>query len=222
MFLIFSLIALLIPSAGAEREEGTRTVDIDNPFELDPIEFDHGDKLRIDANMEASPSPISVLLMKGDEAYNDWIESESVDIEEIKNGKNVSGMNVSIEVIDNFSKINVTSFEESIDIGERDTYYLLIVLHRDSSMEPNEVLTMASSVTYDIEWNIEEKDVPWGYLILAGFFLLAGAGFIAAYLISRRRYLAEMESGNDDLIKDQARSPRDRPDRERRRAPPMR
>jgi hypothetical protein len=222
IFLFFITFALLIPFAGAVKEEGSKTVDIDNPFELDAIEFDHGDKLHLEASIEAAPSPISVLLLKGETAYNAWIESESFDIEEIKSGKNVSGMNISVEVIDNFSQINIMSFNEKIDIGEQDTYYLVIALHRDSSMEPNEVLSMASMVHYDIEWKIEEKDVPWGLLILAAFFLLAGAGFLTAYFISRRRYLSEIENEEEDRHTERRNpAPRD-PHIERRRAPPMR
>jgi hypothetical protein len=215
------MVALLIPFARAEKEEGSKTVDIDNPFELEPIEFDHGDRLHLEVSIEAAPSPISVLLLKGEDVYQSWIESESIDIDEIKNGQNVSGMNISIEVIDNFSKINVTSFSEQIDIGEQDTYYLVIALHRDSSMEPNEVLSMASMIYYDIEWEIEEKDVPWSLLILAAFFLLAGAGFLTAYFISRRRYLAGLENERDGHPERKEHTPRG-PHPERRRIPPRR
>ena len=109
------------------------------------------------------------------------------------------------QVIENFSQNNTLHFEKSIDVGEQDTYFLIIALHRDTSMTPEEVMSRASEVQYRVDWEIKEKNVPWGLLILAGFFLIAGVGFLIAFFISRKKYLAELESKEEANTRDKRR-----------------
>lgn len=222
MLVAISALALMLslPETDAV-QEGSTDVNIERYMEF-RIEFDHGDKLHLKADVVASPYPVSIFLMKGEEAYQDWTESEDVDVQAIINGANVSDMNVAFQVIENFSRDNITNFKESIDIGERDTYYLIIALHRDASMTPEEIMSRASEVQYDVVWEIKEKDVPWGLLVLAAFFLLAGAGFLTAYFISRRKYLAELEDTQEEPSRQIERSTQREVHHQKRRAPPMR
>jgi hypothetical protein len=220
MTALAGFLILLLSIHGADgAEEGFTNVDIEKYIEF-RLEFDHGDKLHIEAEIIASPYPITIILMKGEEAYQDWTESEDVDIQAILDGDNVSNMNIAFEVIENFSQQNTTNFQEEIDIGEKDTYFLIIALHRESSMSTEDVMSRASQVQYRVDWKIEEKDVPYELLALAAFFFLAGVGFLVAYYISRKKHLESME-----MEEEEARPPMERPPRppmERRHAPPMR
>lgn len=224
-FLMLAVISgltllLALPCAVAV-QEGSTDVNIERYIEF-RIEFDDGDKLHLEAEVDASPYPVSIFLMKGEEAYQDWTESEDVDIQAIMDGENVTDITVAFQVVENFSENNTYRFENSIDIGEQDTYFLIIALHRDSSMTTSEVMSRASEVQYKVDWEIIEKDVPWGLLVLAGFFLIAGVGFLTAYFISRRRYLADMENETEGRSEETRRPAPRGPIHERRRAPPMR
>ena len=219
---LISLCALVLsayPSMTAA-EEGTKDVNIERYLEF-RMEFDSGDRLHLEATVEASPYPVTIFLVKGEEAYADWIESEDVDVQKILDGKNVSDMNVTFQVIENFSEKNVTSFQRSIDIGDKDTYFLVIALYRDSSMSTEEVMSRASQVQYDIDWKIENKDFPWEIMALAAVIFLTGSAFIIAYFVGRRRYLSRMDQQEANGPGKIGAPPDDIDIRERRRAPPM-
>jgi len=218
---ILGVIVLLLPSGIEGAQEDTADVNIEKYIEF-RIEFDHGDKLHLKATIDASPYPVSIFLMKGETAYKNWTDSEDVDVQAIKEGKNVSNMNVAFQVIENFSIQNTTSFNEEIDIGDRDTYYLIIALHKEASMSTEDVLARASAVEYSVEWQIKEKDVPYELLALAALFLIAGIGFLVAYFINRKRQMESMEEEEETPTPERRREPPVRDGRERRRAPPMR
>jgi hypothetical protein len=187
------LVFISIPETAAI--EDTEDVSIERYIEFE-ITFDHGDKLHIEAEILASPYPIAVFLIKGADAYEQWLDTEDVDINAIKNGTDVSDMNVSFQVVENFSEQNITSFDKEIDIGEQDTYYFVISLHRYAGMTTEDALTRASEVQYSVDWSIEEKDVPWYLLIFAAILFLIGAVLIAMYFYSiqkARSELREME-----------------------------
>jgi hypothetical protein len=216
-----SLLILAIPGAiGAQ--EGTTDVNIEKYIEF-RLEFDHGDKLHIEAVIDSSPYPVSIFLMKGEEAYQDWTDSEDVDVQSILDGDNVSDMTVAFQVIENFSLDNTTHFDMKIDIGERDTYFLVIALHRESTMSTEEILSRASEVQYSVEWRIEEKNVPYELLGLAAIFFLVGIGFLVAYYMSRKRKMGseEMEEEEEATFERRRDPPRPVPG-DRKRAPPMR
>jgi len=190
-----SLIAVIVISApevlGAQ--EGRKDVNIEKYIEFE-IGYSSGDRLHLEARIDASPYPVSIFLIKGQDAYDDWIESEDVDVQAILDGKNVSDMNVTFQVVENFSERNTTTFDRSINIGDHDTYFLIIALYRDSSMTTDEVMSRASQVDYYVDWDTENKEVPWGLLALSLLFFVAGSALIAAYIISRKRYLARLEA----------------------------
>jgi hypothetical protein len=202
-------------------QDGTADVNIEKYIEF-KIEFDEGEKLHIEAEIEASPYPVSIFLMKGEKAYEDWTESEDVDVQAIIDGENVTDITVSFKVIENFSEKNTTNFQGSIDIGDQDTYFLIIALHRDSSMTPKDLLSRASEVHYVVEWGVEDKDVPWGLLIPAGIFLIAGIGFIAAYYLTSSRNQIQIEDTEEERPRDRIGKGSHRIPQDRRRAPPMR
>ncbi|MBN1390651.1 MAG: hypothetical protein JXA22_08430 [Candidatus Thermoplasmatota archaeon] len=213
--LAFLLVVITMVSGA---QEGKTDVNIEKYIEF-RMEFDHGERLHLEARVEASPYPVSVFLVKGEEAYSDWVESEDVSVQDILDGKNVSEMNVTYQVIENFSEDNITFFDGSIDIGDRDTYFLIIALYRTSSMSTDEIMTMASEVDYVVDWRVEDSDVPWGLLVFSLVFLILGVGFIIAYFISRSRYREKQDpdEGPDECDR---RGPAERPGE--RRAPPMR
>ena len=100
-------------------------------------------------------------------------------------------MDMTYQVVAGFSKQNVTIFDETITIGDHDTYYLVIILYRDAEMDPLEVLTSrATLVNYVVEWNVENKYVPYYLIPVAVLFFLIGAGLLAYYFWPR--------SGTDD------------------------
>jgi hypothetical protein len=221
-FLLFaSLITIIVISApdALGAQEGRKDVNIEKYIEFE-IGYSSGDRLHLEARIDASPYPVSIFLIKGEDAYDDWIGSEDVDVQAILDGKNVSDMNVTFQVVENFSERNITSFDRSIDIGDHDTYYLIIALYRDSSMTTEEVMSRASQVDYYVDWDAENKEVPWGMLGLSLLFFVAGSALITAYIISRRRYLAQLEA------EEEARSEPDRPpvrgfDEGRKSSPPQ-
>ncbi|MGA1793199.1 MAG: hypothetical protein ACMUHM_04550 [Thermoplasmatota archaeon] len=220
--LIFaSLLILLISSTPGAigAEEGRKDVNIERYIEF-RIEFNSGDRLRLEASIEASPYPVSIFLIKGEDAYSDWVESEDVDVQEILDGKNVSDMNVTFQVVENFSERNTTSFDRSIRIGDPDTYFLIIAIYRDSSMTTEEVMSRASQVDYNVDWSIENKEFPWLWVAFSLGLFVVGTGFIIAYIVSRRRYLAQLEAEEASNQQSARPSPGRSDNRSRTRPPP--
>ncbi len=218
--LSLSILILLIPGSTAGLE-GTKDVSIEKYLEF-RIEFDHGDKLHLEADIQSTSHPLAIFLIKGEDAYNDWVASEDIDIAAIKAGEDISNMTISFKVIENFSKDNTTSFQAEIDIGEKDTYYLIIALHRDSSMTTDEAMTRAAQVVYDINWDMEEKDVPWYLLWVAGVLFIIGVILIGMYIYSTIKAREQMEErGRDDPPKRTLSSGITKGPGNRRRAPPM-
>ena len=183
MLLIASIIIIgsMIPMASGEIRAETAIVDIDHYEEVE-IEFDSGDSIRITVRTGATEYPISVFLLKGEEARSAWIESEAVDLEAIKSGEGVPDQNTTFQVVSPFSRRNVTSFDGSITLGEHDVYYVVIALYRDSNMSTQEVLNeRATLVDYEVEWEISEKEVPWHWLLIAVAFFVLGAALLIIY-----------------------------------------
>ncbi len=175
---------LLLPSASGEIKKETALIDIDH-YEETWIGFDSGDSIRITVGAGATGYPISVFLLKGEEARSAWIESEEVDLEAIKAGEGVPDQNTTFQVVSPFSRRNVTSFDGSITLGEHDDYYVVIALYRDSAMSTGEVLERATLVNYEVEWEISEKEVPWYLLIIAVAFFVIGAVLLMIYFWRR-------------------------------------
>jgi len=220
VLVLASILTLLVISSpgvlGAQ--EGKEDVNIEKYIEF-RIDYSSGDRLHLEARIDASPYPVSIFLIKGEDAYSDWIESEDVDVQAILDGKNVSDMNVTFQVVENFSERNTTSFDRSMNIGDHDIYFLIIALYRDSSMSTEEVMSRASLVDYNVDWHKENKKIPWGYLGLSLLFFLAGSAFIIAYFVSRKRYLAQLEA-EDEVGSAPDRLTRNRFDESRKPRPP--
>lgn len=207
-------LASSLPTARAEKVEGTAVVDIERPFERS-IDFTEGDTLDLKAEISATPYPITVFLLKGEEAHDEWLSTEEVDLEKIRHGENVTG-NTTFEVIINFSKKNVTAFSNEISIGSNDAYYLVVILHRDQFMSAEALLERTSSVDYVMEWTIEERSYPY-YLIPVAVILFAiGAALIVYALWS----LTRRELKEDERERSQER-PRTRTIPPVRRGPPV-
>ncbi len=176
---------LLLPSASGEIKKETALVDIDH-YEETAIAFDTGDSVRITVDVRGTTEyPISVFLLKGEEARSAWIESEEVDLEAIKAGEGVPDQNTTFQVVSPFSRRNVTSFNDSITLGEHDDYYVIIALYRGSQMSTEEVLERATLVNYEVVWEINEKEVPWYLLFLAVAFFVIGAVLLMIYFWRR-------------------------------------
>ncbi len=187
---------LLLPPASGEIKKETALVDIDH-YEETTIEFNSGDSIRIAVNVTgATTYPISVFLLKGEEARSAWIESEEVDLEAIKAGEGVPDQNTTFQVVSPFSRRNVTSFDDSITLGEHDDYYVIIALYRDSTMSAEEVLNdRATLVDYEVKWEINEKDVPWHWLIIAVAFFVIGGTLLIIYFWRGGKEESEHEEG---------------------------
>ncbi len=189
MLLIASIIIMgsMMPMASGEVHAETAIVDIDHYEEVE-IRFDSGDSVKITVRTGATEYPISVFLLKGEEARSAWIESEEVDLEAIKSGEGVPDQNTTFQVVSPFSRRNVTSFDGSITLGEHDDYYVVIALYRDSTMSTEEVLNQrVTLVDYEVEWEIGEKDVPWHWLIIAAAFLIMGSALLIMYFWRREK-----------------------------------
>lgn len=198
--LILTFLSIM-PQGINGAQEGTTDVNIERYVEF-RIEYNQGDRLHLEARIEASPYPVSVFLIKGEDAYDDWIESEEIDLQAIQEGKNVTEVNVTFMVVENFSERNTTLFHRTLNIGEKDTYFLIIALYRDAAMTPEEALSRASQVDYIVDWEIERDGLSRGMLLflvtIAIVLFLAGSAFIILYFIQRRKYLAEMEAEMDE------------------------
>jgi hypothetical protein len=80
---------------------------------------------------------------------------------------------------------NTTDFEDQIEIGDRDVYYLVIALHRYAGMPAVEILLMTSTVDYEVTWEVEDKDIPLWLLPIALLFLIAGTLMVVYYIWTR-------------------------------------
>jgi hypothetical protein len=138
--------------------------------------------MRLSAHVQVDGPPVSVFLIKGAGSYNEWRESEDVDIDDIKAGNASAGMNTTFKVVINFSVMNVTDFDRTLDIGDKDLYYLIIALHRYSGMPAKDVLLMTTLVDYDVKWDFEDKYVPLWLLPVAFLFFIAGTVMVVYYV----------------------------------------
>lgn len=180
-FISAMLIAFyLSPVASASEFRDQVVIDIDNYLDV-TMEFYDGDALEIDVRATALSYPMNVLLIKGDAEFERFRESESIDLDELKDG-NISDMDDSVLVVQGFSKSNVTDFDSTISIGDHDTYHLIVMLHRDPSMDPQEVLqTRVTLVNVEARWEVKEKVITWILVPIAVAIFLAGAGLIGYY-----------------------------------------
>ncbi|MFW3145540.1 MAG: hypothetical protein ACMUIE_01865 [Thermoplasmatota archaeon] len=194
-FLGILLVPLLlsIPSEGV-REKGFEDVNIEKFLEFG-IDFTDGERLKLEIDLESDPHPVSVFLIKGEFSHQEWIDSEFIDITAIKNGTDVTNVSISFTVVKGFSIQNTTSYTNSISIGDKDTYYLIIALHRDAGMSTDDVLTRATVVSYDIRWTIEEREFDLSLCLAAVAIFVIGTVLvgIALYLGRRNKRHSEME-----------------------------
>ncbi|MDG6225113.1 MAG: hypothetical protein QCI82_06325 [Candidatus Thermoplasmatota archaeon] len=184
---LFAASIILIALSGAvtgERIEEQKLVNIEN-YEHIRIDFTKGEALRVSARVEALSYPISVMLIKGDSEFERFQEIDHLEADEIRRG-NITDMDMTYQVVAGFSKQNVTIFDETITIGDHDTYYLVMILYRDADMDPLEVLTSrATLVNYVVVWNVENKYVPYYLIPVAILFFLIGGGLLAYYFWPR-------------------------------------
>ena len=183
---LLSVVLLLSPFVDAEETKEQGHVDIDQSITI-KIEFDEGESMSLDAEITASKDPVSIFLIKGEEEYQVWRETEDIDIQAIMAGENVTSGNGTFIVIENFSESNVTNFSESMSIGEKDTYYLVIVIFRETGMSKADILSRGSTVDYNVEWNEETKEVPYYLIPVAILFALLGIGLIIFYFRSNKQ-----------------------------------
>jgi len=193
MILMFASL-LMFPLAEGKVVEDERDVDIDSYVWI-RIDFDEGDGLELKADISAAPDPVSVFLIKGTEEFERWRATEDLDIDSVKGGNSSSSGNDTFVVVENFSESNITSFSRSMSIGERDTYYLVIVIYRDPAMDAQEVLGRASRVSYRVEWNIERKEVPYYLIPVAVTLFVIGLVLILHYFRSVKRAGSGDEEG---------------------------
>lgn len=228
-FLVVSITAILLLSGvNGEMVEESKDVDIDSYIVIE-IEFSSGEKMDLEAEITASNDPISLFLIKGSEDFNKWKDTEEVDIQAIMAGENVSGENNLFRVILDFSEKNTTEYTNSISIGDQDTYYLVIVIHREEGMSKEDILSRGSRVHYKVTWEEEEKELNIQLLIIAGFIGLIGIGLIIFYFKTKddgEEKEEEPPRGHERPERPERpiRAPRERtpPPERRGRAPPMR
>jgi hypothetical protein len=183
---ILMLIPLLSLPAHGYAEKDQTVVNIEN-FKFFRIDIGDDEKVRIDARIEALSYPVSVLLIKGQEEFDKFVASDSVNVDDIKSG-NITEFDDSFIVIRDFSERETELFERSITIGEEDVYYLVVMLYRDSTMDPDEVLTVrATIVNYDVEWRAVENRLDYPLLAIAIAIAFVGTALIAYYFWPRRK-----------------------------------
>lgn len=195
--LVLSILILCpfnLMTASAERRSAVELVDIDRPLVF-TLDYREGDRMTISASVHVAGPPVSVFLIKGTDSYRDWVRSEDVDIDDIKTGNASSGMNSTFLVVVNFSMMNITDFDRSIDIGDRDVYHLVIALHRYAGMPAVDILLMTTTVDYDISWEFDEKEVPLWLLPLAMLFFIAGTVLVVYYVWTRIVHIPQPPSG---------------------------
>ena len=187
-FLTLLLVSLasiiLLPGWSGEVAEDSEDVDIDSYIVI-KIEFSSGDSMNVDAEISASGDPVTIFMIKGDDDFDQWKETEEVDIQAIMAGENVTDSSDEFRVIENFSMKNTTQFSGSISLGDRDNYYLVIVIHREEGMSKEDILSRGSRVSYNVEWKTEEKELNYWLLAIAAFIGLIGIGLIVFYFKDR-------------------------------------
>jgi hypothetical protein len=180
------LLIALVPGATAGSYVKSEIVDIERYIDI-RINFTKGEAMGISAHIVALSYPVNVMLIKGEEEFRKFQESDFVDLEEIKSG-NITDKNVTFQVVQGFSRENVTEFESSIRIGDHDMYHLVIMLYRDSSMDPDTVLrSRVTIVNIDAEWEVRNNEVQWFLIPIAAFALLVGIGLLAYYFWPREK-----------------------------------
>lgn len=187
---ILFLCPLTLQVNSAERRSAVEVIDIDRPLVF-TIDYGAGDRMALSAAIHVTGPPISVFLIKGKASFRDWVRSEDVDIDDIKTGNASSGMNSTFMVVTNFSIMNITEFDRSMDIGNRDVYYLVIAIHRYAGMPAVDILLQTSTVDYDITWEFEDKEVPLWLLPLAMLFFIAGTVMVVYYVWTRMARIPE-------------------------------
>lgn len=200
LVLAFFILPLSTVLVSGEVFEERAYIDIEQ-YEEKRMEFDSGDRITISLQLTSYAYPVSVLLIKGEEDYQKFKDSDSVDIDAMRNGEDVDFENVSYRVVGGFSARNVTEYDNSLSLGEHDTYYVLIILYRDRNMSYNEILTTrATTVDYRMEYRIENKEVPYYLIPIAIFFLIAGLGLIGYYFWPREEEEGEEPEKTDEEI----------------------
>jgi hypothetical protein len=181
--IILLAVPLMVRAASAEIVERSGVFINIEEYEVNKIEFDKGDRVTISLQLTSYAYPVSVLLIKGDEDFDQFVESDKVDLEAIKEGKDVDLDNISYRVVGGFSARNVTDYHNSISLGQRDTYYVVIILYRNSNMSYQEILsTRATTVDYKLEYDIDEKVVPWYLLPIAAIIFIIGLSMVVYYV----------------------------------------
>ncbi len=188
---ILFLCPLTLQVNSAERRSAVEVIDIDRPLVF-TIDFNAGDRMSLSVAVDVAGPPVSVFLIKGTTSYRDWVRSEDVDIDDIKTGNASSGMNSTFLVVANFSIMNITEFDRTIGIGDKDVYYLVIALHRYAGMPAVDILLMTSTVDYEISWEFDDKDVPLWLLPLAMLFFIAGTVLVVYYVWTRTVRVPEL------------------------------
>lgn len=206
LFSVFFILTL--PSASAETIEDSEDVDIDT-YITEEINFNDGEAIDIDVTIAADPDPVSVFFIKGEEEYERFRSTEEIDIDKILAGEEVPQSNATFRVVGDLSMKNTTFFQGSLKIGEKDTYFLVIVIHRTEDMSKEEILSRASRVDYILKYEIEEKNVPYYLIPIAVIIFLIGLGLIVFYVRSVRKESSEMPE------------PRRMEPERRRRTPPL-
>ncbi|MFO8051321.1 MAG: hypothetical protein R6V01_06440 [Thermoplasmatota archaeon] len=197
VLLIIVISSLFFDLDAEAAETGTDVVNIETYIEF-RIDFESGDSLELRAEVLSDPYPISVFLLKGEDAYDDWVESETVDIDAIRNGSVSMNRTSSFQVIENFSEKNTTSFKNSVKIGEHDSYFLIIALHRNDDMEVQDLLDRATRVSYEVDWEVNEKELNLTLLIIAIIFFIMGSVLLVLYFISWKRAKHYISNAEDE------------------------
>jgi hypothetical protein len=192
ILVLFSLsLILTFPTVSAVTIDDSEDVDIDT-YITEEIKFKDGEAIDIDITITADPDPISVFFIKGEEEYERFKSTEEIDIDKILAGEEVPQTNSTFLVVGALSMKNTTFFEGSLKIGEKDTYFLVIVIHRTEDMSKEEILSRASRVNYILKYEIEEKNVPYYLIPIAVIIFLIGLGLIVFYVRSVRKESSDL------------------------------
>jgi hypothetical protein len=188
LMLAVAIVLILLPAiserSAAQHDVDQALVNIE-AYKYFEIQVAKGDDVRITARVEALSYPVSVFLIKGKAEFDKFVESDLVNVDDLRKG-NISEIDDTFTVVSSFSIAQTELFDETITIGDADTYYLVIMLYRDASMDPDEVLTSrATLVNYDIEWTKVRNNVPWYLIPIALIIGAIGIGLIAYYFWPR-------------------------------------
>jgi len=175
-----------IPLVSGGTFEDQSVVDIERYVDI-PILKDGSDPLEISAEITSLNYPITILLIKGDEEYEKFRQSDLVDLSEIEKG-NLTDPVIPVTIVSGFSAMNVTRFIQTIRISDRDSYHLVIMLYRDSSMDPDEVLTTrVTLVNIKVEWDEVVNQVPWFLVPVAIILAIIGIALVTYYFWPRKK-----------------------------------